>query len=92
MEKTFEASLNQLETIVKQLEAGELPNADAHGVARMNQAVGGRLNAAVGSVGITGRPISRAFYFAGLNRPIADRCARQQTIGESECINEWFES
>src|SRR4051812_8875995 len=25
MEKTFEASLNQLETIVKQLEAGELP-------------------------------------------------------------------
>jgi len=29
MEKTFEASLNQLETIVKQLEAGELPLEDS---------------------------------------------------------------
>lgn len=29
MEKTFEASLNQLETIVRQLEAGDLPLEDS---------------------------------------------------------------
>ena len=74
------------------IEAGELADAHAHGVARMNQAIGARLNAAVSAVGISRRPISRAFDFARLNRAIADGRAGQKSVGEGERVNERFES
>ena len=63
------------------IEPGELSDAHAHGVARMNETIGARLDAAIGAVGICGRPISRAFDFTGLNRTIADRRTRQQARG-----------
>ena len=57
----------------------------------MNQAVGGGLNPAIGAVGISRRPISRALDFAGLDRAVADRRAREQAISEGESINKRFE-
>src|SRR5919204_3657375 len=68
----FVVQIQRRRDLLDLIEPGELADANAHGVARMNQAVGGRLNAAVGSIGIAGRPISRAFYFSGLNWTIAD--------------------
>src|SRR6476660_5952961 len=84
----FVVEVQRRRDLLDLIEPGELADANAHGVARMNQAVGGRLNAAVGAIGIAGRPISGALYFAGLNRPVANRRAREETIGESEGINE----
>src|SRR4029450_9832314 len=45
-------------------ESGELSPAHAHGVTRMNKAVGARHGAAVGAVRICRRPISCAVDFA----------------------------
>src|ERR1700692_275534 len=77
--------------LLHSIEPGELSNAHTHGVARMNKAVGAGHGAAVSAVGICRRPISRAINFAGLNRAIADRSARQQAVAESDSVNEWFE-
>src|SRR5436190_13666877 len=73
------------------IEASELANTHAHGIARMNEAVGAGHGASVSAVGIPGRPISRAIDFARLNGAIADRSARQQTVAESDRVNERFE-
>src|SRR5947207_16013532 len=73
------------------IEPGELANSDAHGVARMNETVGAGHDAAIGAVGICWGPISRAINFAGLNRAIADRSARQQSVAEGDSVNERFE-
>ena len=89
--RNFVVQVQRRRNLLDLIEPGELADANAHGIARMNQAVGGRLNAAVGAIGIPRRPISRAFYFAGLNRPIIDRCAGEETIGESQRINKWLE-
>src|ERR1700738_3358430 len=74
------------------VETGELSDAHAHGVARLNESVRTGLNAAVSAVGISGRPISRAFDFARLNRAVADGRARQKSIRKSERVDERFES
>src|SRR6266516_4902197 len=58
----------------------------------MDEAVRARLDAAVRSIGISGRPIPCAFNFSGLYRAIADRSAGQKPVAESERINERFES
>ena len=58
----------------------------------MDQAIRTRLNAAVSSIGISGRPISGAFNFSGLDRAIADRSPGQQPVAKSERVNERFES
>ena len=52
----------------------------------MNEAVGCGLNPAVGTVGISRRPISRAFDFTGLNGTVADRGAREQAISKGQSI------
>ena len=59
------------------IKSGELPNAHAHRVARMNETVGARHDPAIRAVGICRRPISGAVDFTGLNRTVADRCPRQ---------------
>src|SRR5205814_2403471 len=72
-------------------EPGELANSDAHGVTRMYEPIRTRHDAAVGAVGVSGRPISRAVNFAWLNRAIADRSSRQKPVAESDSVNERFE-
>ena len=73
----FSGNAERVRDFLDGIEAGELPNAHAHGVARMNQAVGDRLDPAVSAVGISRRPISRALDFTRLNRTVADRRAGQ---------------
>ena len=58
------------------IESGELANAHAHGVARMNETVGARHGPAVRAVGICRRPITGTVDFARLNRTVADRRPR----------------
>src|SRR4029453_5914195 len=55
------------------IEAGELANAHAHGVARMNETVGARHGPAVRAVGICRRPITGTVDLARLNRTVTDR-------------------
>ena len=57
----------------------------------MNETVRARHDAAVGAIGICRRPISCAVDFAGANRSVTDRGARQQPVTESDCVNEGFE-
>src|SRR5437868_11971404 len=53
------------------VESRELADANAHGVARMDQTVGARLDPAVSAIRICGRPSSGAVDFAWLNRAVA---------------------
>src|SRR6478735_8605429 len=39
------------------IESGELANAHAHGIARMDEAIGARHDAAISAVGVSGRPV-----------------------------------
>ena len=57
----------------------------------MNQPVGDRLNAVVGAVGVSWRPISRARNFAGLDRSIADGGAGEKPVSEGDRIDERLE-
>src|SRR2546430_2595334 len=59
------------------VQPGKLSNAYAHGVARVDQAIGARTNSAVRSIGISRRPISSAVDFTRLDRTVTDRSARQ---------------
>src|SRR6267154_1953271 len=59
------------------IESGELANAHAHGIARMDQAIGARHDAAISAVGVSGRPVAGAVNFTGLNWAIANRRTRQ---------------
>src|SRR4249920_744809 len=59
------------------IESGELANAHAHGVARMDQAIGARHDTAISAVGVSGRPVAGAVNFTGLNWAIANRRTRQ---------------
>ena len=77
--------------LLHRVESGELPHAHAHGVTRMNETVRARHDATVGAVGICRRPISCSLDFAGANRPITNRGARQQPVTESDRVNERFE-
>ena len=67
--------------------SGEFADPHAHRVARMDQSVRERLDAAVGAIGISRRPISRALDFTGLNRPIADGGAGQKPVVESDRVD-----
>src|SRR6266481_3258569 len=49
------------------IESGELANAHAHGVARMDQAIGARHNAAISAVLVSGRPVAGAVNLLWLN-------------------------
>src|SRR4051812_46708055 len=69
----------------------ELAHAHTHGVARMNEPVGSGTDAVVFVIGISGRPISRARDFAGLDWIVADRCARKNSVHERQRINERLE-
>ena len=73
------------------IEPRELTDAHAHRVARMDQAVRNRLDAAVSPVRISRRPISRAFDFARLDRPVANRRPRQKSVRKRECVNKRLE-
>src|SRR5215469_7271455 len=55
------------------IKSRELPNAHAHGVARMNETVGARHDASIRAVRICWRPISCTVDFARLNRTVTDR-------------------
>src|SRR6476620_6769365 len=59
------------------IESGVLANAHAHGVTRMDQAIGARHDTAKGAVGVSGRPVPGAVNFTGLNWAIADRRTRK---------------
>src|SRR5207244_9516168 len=63
--------------LLHRVEPCELPDAYAHGIARMDQSIGARHGAAVSAIGISGRPISCALDLARLNRAIADCRTRQ---------------
>src|SRR6266536_2196991 len=73
------------------IESGELANAHAHGVARMDQAIGARHNAAISAVGVSGRPVAGAVNFTGLNWAIANRRTRQQSMTKSNRVNKRLE-
>src|SRR5581483_1902845 len=62
---------------LNRVEPGQLPNAHAHGVARMDQTIGARIDSTVSSVGISRRPAPRPIDFTGSYWAIADRSARQ---------------
>src|SRR5438034_7464878 len=57
----------------------------------MDETVGAGHDAAVGAVGICGRPIPGAIDFAGLNGAIANRGTRQEAVSEGDRVNEWLE-
>src|SRR5215831_5440864 len=56
-----------IRNFLHRIESGELANAHAHGVARMNKTVRARHGSAVRAVGIRRRPITRSIDFARLN-------------------------
>src|SRR4029453_5251300 len=76
--------------LLHRVESCELPNPHTHGVARMDETVRAGQDAAILSIRIGRRPISSAFDFAGLNRAVADRGSRQESVGECYRVNERF--
>src|SRR5439155_22109380 len=74
------------------IKAGELADSHAHGIARIDQTIGARLNAAISAIGISRRPISGAVDFTGLNRVVANRGTRQETVGKSDRVKKGLES
>jgi hypothetical protein len=58
------------------IESGELANAHAHRVARMNETVGARHGPTVRAVGIRPATNFRPVDFARLNRTVTDRRPR----------------
>src|SRR5437879_7949263 len=73
------------------IEAGELTDPHAHGVAGMNQSVRTRLNPTIRAIRISRRPIARALNFSRLNRAVTNSGAGQESLGKSKRINKRFE-
>src|SRR5262249_13518532 len=63
--------------LLYRIESGELADTHAHGVARMDQAIGARQDAAISAVGVSRRPVAGAVNFTGLNWAITNRRTRQ---------------
>src|SRR4030095_1141059 len=74
--------------LLNSVQPGELPDAHAHGVARMNQTIGTRKDSAVSPIGISRRPAPRPVNFTRANWPVADRSAGQEPVAKGDRVHE----
>src|SRR4029077_11022670 len=77
--------------LLYRIESGELADAHAHGVARMDQAIGARHDAAISAVGVSRRPVAGAVNLTGWIWAIANRRTRQKSMAKSNRVNKRLE-